>query len=177
MRDNQFARRMEAVADIAMIAGANMLDSDDSREDIARIVELAEEFEQHRVCPPGGEETYFGKNYMEAIEEFAIKKLSLKPEDQERSKKGHAMRNFLDIWTDGQLAHDIGPRLNCAECNALVELFKANECFDTAMMLLESHAAEDEEGDDPEHLALAERLEEENEPVFRPPLVETNDEE
>jgi len=159
MRDSQFARRIETAVDIAVIAGTNILDSDDSREDVAKIISLAEEFEQHRVCPPDGEETYFGKPYMEAIEAFTIKKLGLSAEDRLRSSKWQAMRNFLEVWTDGQLAYDIGPRLNCTECDTLVALFRAYDCEETAKALLEGHAAEDEDDDNPEHVALRDRLE------------------
>jgi len=67
-------RLLETVADIAYIAGAKRFHSGDSRQDIAHFIQLARQFEKARKVKDGNE-TYFGKDYMTAIEEFTLKNL------------------------------------------------------------------------------------------------------
>ena len=67
-------RRREAIADIAYLAGANRYHSGDSREDVQQFLRWADEFESLRRMSCGAE-TYDGKNYMEAIEDFTLGKL------------------------------------------------------------------------------------------------------
>lgn len=74
----QFTRRLETVADLAYLAGAKRFHSGDSRADVTWFIRLAEEFETLRRVDADGNETYRGKEYMAAIEEFAFEKLNLK---------------------------------------------------------------------------------------------------
>lgn len=69
-------RLLETVAEIAYIAGTKGHYSGDSRRDISDFIAWAMEFETHRREDAVGNETYFDKDYMTAIEEFANKKLS-----------------------------------------------------------------------------------------------------
>lgn len=69
-------RLLEAVADIAYIAGGRSFYSGDSRKDISDFIEWAVEFESHRNMSTEGVETYHGDDYMTAIEKFALKKLT-----------------------------------------------------------------------------------------------------
>lgn len=67
-------RLLEAVADIAFLAGAQRYHSGDSREDVSQFIAWAREFETRREVSDDGEETYNGENYMIAIEEFSVSK-------------------------------------------------------------------------------------------------------
>ncbi len=64
----------EAVADIAYQAGVARYYSGDSRADIAQFIAWAQEFEKLLVYDKDGNETYNGKDYMTAIEEFTLAK-------------------------------------------------------------------------------------------------------
>lgn len=68
---------LESVADIAYIAGGHKHYSGDSRKDISDFIAWAEEFEKLRQVDAEENETYNGKDYMTAIEEFTIAKLEL----------------------------------------------------------------------------------------------------
>lgn len=70
-------RPLETVADIAFIAGAKRYHSGDSRQDVQDIITWAAEFEQWREVDAQGNETYHGKDYLTAIEEFALNKMNL----------------------------------------------------------------------------------------------------
>jgi len=67
-------RLLEAVADIAFLAGAQRYRSGDSRKDVSQFIAWAREFETRREVSDDGEETYNGENYMIAIEEFSVSK-------------------------------------------------------------------------------------------------------
>jgi len=74
--DTKDFRLMEAVADIAYQAGVAKYYSGNSRTDIHNFISWAHEFETHRRVDADGNESYFGKDYMTAIEEFAVAKLN-----------------------------------------------------------------------------------------------------
>jgi hypothetical protein len=75
-KDPNLPRRIqEAVADIAYIAGGRGYYSGDSRQDIADFIKWAEEFERLYKLDALGNETYNGKDYMTAVEEFTNAKL------------------------------------------------------------------------------------------------------
>lgn len=63
-----------------------------------------------------------------------------------------ALENFLNYWSAGDLLFDIGPKLNCCECDALVVLLRAHGYDEAAEILLNGHCEGDEEGDDAAHL-------------------------
>lgn len=72
-----------------------------------------------------------------------------------------AVHEFLDKWAGipGQyLLEDIGPTLNCEEANALAQLLQEFGHADNAQLLIESHSREDDDGDDPAHVAIRNRL-------------------
>jgi len=70
------ARLMQAIAEIAYIAGLNGYATEDSRTAIHNFVSWATEFETHRSEDAAGNETYFGKDYMTAVEEFTLHKIA-----------------------------------------------------------------------------------------------------
>lgn len=74
---------MEAVADIAFVAGGYRHYSGDSRKDISDYIQWAIEFESLAKEEPDGSVTYNGKEYMEAVEWFALDKVNIpvRPED------------------------------------------------------------------------------------------------
>lgn len=76
--DSPEVRLLEAVADIAFLAGAQRYHSGDSREDVAQFIAWAREFEPRREVSTAGEETYDGQDYMTAIEEFSVSKFKEK---------------------------------------------------------------------------------------------------
>jgi len=76
--DSSEVRLLEAVADIAFLAGAQRYHSGDSREDVAQFIAWAREFEPRREVSDDGEETYDGEDYMTAIEEFSVSKFKEK---------------------------------------------------------------------------------------------------
>lgn len=75
--DPHAKRLLEAVADIAFIAGAHRYHSGDSREDIDLIIDGAFRFEAKRKVDEQGNETYDGGDYMTAIEGFAFDLLGI----------------------------------------------------------------------------------------------------
>lgn len=68
-------RLLETVADIAWLAGAKKYHGGDSREDISRFIEWAKEFEGGLSIDQEGNQTYYGDDYMIAIEKFALARL------------------------------------------------------------------------------------------------------
>jgi hypothetical protein len=159
MRDSPFNRRMEAVADIAQMAGLYRHHSTDSRKDISDYIQWAEEFEQARVVDPDGNESYFGKDYMTAIEEFTLRKLEAEGTPKKSMQLSIALNEFLHTWADGMLLHDLGEHLSCVECNALADLLQANEYHESAENLLDGHCMGDDVGDDPAHIERRRRIE------------------
>jgi hypothetical protein len=77
--DPEARRLLEAVADIAFIAGANHYHSGDSRQDTDLFIKGAFEFEKKRKVDEKRNETYDGEDYMTAIERFAYDLLELEP--------------------------------------------------------------------------------------------------
>jgi len=69
-------RLIEAIAEIAYIAGLNDYATEDSRTAIHNFVAWAAEFETHREEDAAGNEIYFGKDYMTAVEEFTLRKIA-----------------------------------------------------------------------------------------------------
>ncbi len=59
----------------------------------------------------------------------------------------HAVGELVNVW-DSYTLDDLGPKLTCSEFEALAEVFKAAGHDDMAAVLLDSHAAEDDEGDE-----------------------------
>lgn len=55
-----------------------------------------------------------------------------------------ALSNFLAVWSDTYLLHDIAQKLTCTEADALAELLKAFVNPETAAEFIGAHA----EGDD-----------------------------
>jgi hypothetical protein len=162
MRDNPFKRRLEAVADIAFVAGAYRYHSGDSRKDVEDFIAWADEFESTRTCPPDGNETYNGKDYMTAVAEFAEIKLKEEGVGKAGHAKANALSTFLSVWGDDQyLVTDIGPKLGCGECDALFNLLKAYGFTDTAEALLDSHSLEDDDDDYPEHVTRRDKMKQE----------------
>ena len=74
-------RLNETIADIAYQAGVANFYTDDSRADIHTFIGWAEEFEKARQCDEAGVESYFGEEYMTAIEEFTMAKLQAAMQD------------------------------------------------------------------------------------------------
>lgn len=58
-----------------------------------------------------------------------------------------AALRVANIFDDGMLGHDIGPRLNCNESDALVDLLDATGAHESAQSLRRGHAEGDEEED------------------------------
>jgi hypothetical protein len=61
--------------------------------------------------------------------------------------KAAALVEFLDVWGDGMLLSDLGPRLTCREADALIDLFRTHEQPAMAETLLDAHRLGDGEGD------------------------------
>ena len=76
-KDEKVYSLCEAVADIAYIAGTEKYYSEDSRTDIANIIEWAKEFEKLNEGVEWGVNS--DKDYIDAITEFAEKKLGDAP--------------------------------------------------------------------------------------------------
>lgn len=74
MTEDQIYSLCEAVADIAYIAGANNYKTENSRDSIAFFIQWAKEFEEINKGAEWGINTE--KDYMEAIEDFAIEKIN-----------------------------------------------------------------------------------------------------
>lgn len=55
--------------------------------------------------------------------------------------------HFTEVWGDGGLADDVGPKLTCIETDALVALLVALGDEGAADRWLEGHAAGDDAGD------------------------------
>lgn len=68
-------RLLEAVADIAYLAGSDGYHSGDSRENIQNFIAWAKEFEAGRDKTAEEESAYGGEDYMSAIHAFAASKL------------------------------------------------------------------------------------------------------
>lgn len=66
---------LETALDIAYLAGAKRYHSGDSRADIDTFIAWANEFETHLCVDADGNETYFGEDYLTAIEEFTNERL------------------------------------------------------------------------------------------------------
>jgi len=157
---------MEAVADIAFFAGLYRHHSKDSRKDIADYIQWAEEFESNRAIDLDGNETYFGKDYMTAIEQFALTRLEAEGAPKQAKLLVVALADFLRVWTDGQLLHDVGEHLSCEECTVLEELLRAHGYHESADNLVDGHVMSDDQGDDPKHLERKRELERINEIPF-----------
>lgn len=71
----EYSRVVETALDIAYIAGSRHYHSGDSRQDVHKFIELANEFERHRLVDDHGVESYFGDDYMTAIDKFLDRKL------------------------------------------------------------------------------------------------------
>lgn len=69
-------RLHESIAEIAYIAGQNGYGTEDSRVAIHNFVYWAKQFEDHRTEDGDGNELYFGKDYMTAVEEFTLRKIA-----------------------------------------------------------------------------------------------------
>lgn len=76
MRPWEKDRLHESIAEIAYIAGQSGYSTEDSRTAIHNFVAWANEFERHRTEDADGNELYFGKDYMSAVEEFTLKKIA-----------------------------------------------------------------------------------------------------
>lgn len=74
MTDQKIQSLCEAVADIAFIAGEQKFYSGDSRADISNFIEWAKEFEEINNGVEWGVDD--GKDYIEAIHDFAHSKLN-----------------------------------------------------------------------------------------------------
>lgn len=74
---NKHANRlMETTAEIAYIAGQLGYATEDSRTAIGNFITWAVEFEEQRSEDAEGNELYFGKDYMSAVEEFTGRKIA-----------------------------------------------------------------------------------------------------
>lgn len=95
---------MEAVADIAMMAGGDGYYGGDSRADISKMIMWAVEFEAKRKDGEDGSVTYDGMEYIEAIEEFAAAKLE---KEVGAIKKGDPddMNGQRSVWGAATVAH------------------------------------------------------------------------
>ena len=80
MTQEQIYSLCEAVADISFIAGDKKYYSGDSRADIASFIEWAQEFEKENESIEWGINSE--KDYIDAITEFANKKLKQLPNAQ-----------------------------------------------------------------------------------------------
>jgi hypothetical protein len=69
-------------------------------------------------------------------------------------RQEQAVRRFIDCWNLSMPYDEVGPLLNCGECNALHELLQVFGATAAAEALILAHAAGDDEGDDPQHLEL-----------------------
>ena len=68
---------MEALADLAFIAGRNEYHTGDSRKDVEDLIQWAIEFENLRKDNADGSVEYEGTEYMMAVENFAERKMDL----------------------------------------------------------------------------------------------------
>lgn len=80
------------------------------------------------------------------ISETASDPLPVLPARDAVAVTGAALR-VVDVFSDGTLGYDIGPRLTCEESDALVGLLDATGAHDAAQHLRRGHAEGDEEGD------------------------------
>lgn len=58
-----------------------------------------------------------------------------------------AAATFAEVFGDGLLAFEVGPRMTCTEVEALAGMLRAVGADAAADTWIEGHAAEDEEGD------------------------------
>lgn len=58
-----------------------------------------------------------------------------------------ALAAFVEVWSDGMLLSEIGPRLTCREADALADLLNAEGWTAAADLLIDAHAEQDDEGD------------------------------
>jgi hypothetical protein len=58
------------------------------------------------------------------------------------------IENFITVWGDSFLAHDVGPKLTCIEAEALASLFTSFGRADVAERWIEGHAEGDDDEDD-----------------------------
>jgi hypothetical protein len=63
-----------------------------------------------------------------------------------------ALADFAEVWSDGYLAEEIGPRLTCVEADTLAHLLQETDHEDAAREWLIEHATQDDEGDSHHHL-------------------------
>lgn len=68
------------------------------------------------------------------------------------SDREQAVEAFVNVWSDGMLLSDMGPKMTCTEANVLAELLATYGRDDSAEVLIAAHAESDEEGDDVKHL-------------------------
>lgn len=55
--------------------------------------------------------------------------------------------NFTAVFEATDFAHDVAPRMNCIEVDAVISMLRAVGADAAAATWLDAHAAEDEEGD------------------------------
>lgn len=58
-----------------------------------------------------------------------------------------AAATFAEVFGDGLLAFQVGPRMTCTEVDALAGMLRAVGADAAAATWIEGHAAEDDEGD------------------------------
>ena len=58
-----------------------------------------------------------------------------------------AAERFVDVFAAADFAGDVGPRMSCAEVDALAGMFRAVGADTAADTWVAAHAAEDHEGD------------------------------
>lgn len=58
-----------------------------------------------------------------------------------------ALARWVEVFSDGHLAADVGMRFNCSEVNAIIELLRAAGVPEAAQSWRDGHAADDDCGD------------------------------
>ena len=58
-----------------------------------------------------------------------------------------ALAEFVSVFSHGELADDLAPRLNCGEVDALAGLLRAFGRDEVADLWITEHATDDDEGD------------------------------
>lgn len=57
------------------------------------------------------------------------------------------IERFLDVWSDSELLDNIATSLTCEEADALAGLLEFFDYDESAEVLIEAHATDDDEGD------------------------------
>lgn len=62
-----------------------------------------------------------------------------------------ALKEFVEVWSDGMLHNDVGPSLNCGEAEALADVLDALGPLGAGDSLREAHSWGDSDPEDQHH--------------------------